>query len=173
MRTMAWLARTSAAGLLLTASFAQAQATKEQATLAAALRGGGGKHVALAAAIATAGAVGKPISARYEFEDGKLQLSVFIEKDGAYSEIFVDHMTGKVAKTDKITGGQDLKDAKVQSRAAAKAKSTLISALETALAANAGFIAVEVTPVIEGGHSVAEITLMKDGQFKSVTEPLG
>jgi hypothetical protein len=156
--------------MLLTPGVAHAQATKAQATLAAAMKGA--KHVALAAALETAKASGKPISARYEFEDGKLKLSVFIEKDGAFSEIFFDHMTGKVATVDKITAGDDMKDAKAQSRAFAKAKATLASALDKALAANPGYIAVEVVPVLEGGRAVADITLMKDGQFKDVTQPL-
>jgi hypothetical protein len=46
-------------------------------------------------------------------------------------------------------------------------------ALAKALAENAGYTAVEITPVLEGGHPVAEITLMKGGQFKSVSKPLG
>jgi uncharacterized membrane protein YkoI len=171
MRTITSLARMTAAGMFLVTGVAKAQATKEQAAVAAALRGG--QHVALGAGIAAASAAGTPISARYEVEDGKLQLSVFVQKDGAYSEIFVDHMTGKVAKTDKITGGDDMKDAKAQSRAFAKAKSTLASAVERALTANAGYTAVDVTPVLEGGHPVAEVTLMKDGKFKAVAEPLG
>jgi hypothetical protein len=170
MRTMSCLARTTAAGLLLLTSVAQAQATKAQATLAAALRGG--THVPLGAAITAASAAGKPISARYEVEDGKLQLSVFIEKGGAFSEVFVDYTTGKIAKTDKITGGDDLKEARSESRAGAKAKSTIASALEQALAANPGYTAVDVSTVTAGGKPVADITLMKDGQFKSVTEPL-
>ena len=165
------MARSIGAGALLMAGVAQAQATKEQAKLAAALRGG--NHVALAAGIEAASPTGKPISARYEVEDGKLQLSVFIEKDGAFTEVFVDHMTGKIATTDKITTGDDMKDAKAQSRAFAKAKSTLASALAKALAANAGYTAVEIIPVLEGGRPVADITLMKDGQFKSVSQPLG
>ena len=169
MRTMAGLVRI-AAGMLLMTSTAHAQATKEQATLAAQMRGA--KHVALGDAIAAATTSGKPISARYEYEDKKLKLSVFIEKDGAYSELFFDHMTGKVAQTDKITGGEDLKDAKAQSKAFAKAKVTLASALEKALAANPGYTAVEVIPMLEGARPVAEITLMKDGQFKAVSEPL-
>lgn len=171
MQKFVRLMQSISVGALLMAGVAQAQATKAQATLAAALRGG--NHVALAAGIEAAVATGKPISAQYEVEDGKLQLSVFTEKDGAYTEVFVDHMTGKVAKTEKITTGEDLKDAKAQSRASAKAKSTLASALARALAANAGYTAVEITPVLEGGRPVADITLMKDGQFKSVFEPLG
>lgn len=169
MRTMFGLVRVAAA-MVLVSSSAHAQATKEQATLAAQMRGA--KHVALGEAMAAASSSGKPISARYEYEDKKLKLSVFIEKDGAYSEIFFDHMTGKVATIDKITGGEDMKDAKAQSRAFAKAKVTLAAALEKALAANAGYTAVEVIPMLEGGRPVAEITLMKDGQFKAVSEPL-
>lgn len=170
MRTMAALIRVSVAGLAIIANTAHAQATKEQATLAAQMKGA--KHVALADGIAAAAPSGKPISARYEYEDKKLKLSVFIEKDGAFSEIFVDHMTGKVATVDKITGGEDLKEAKTESKAFAKAKVTLAAALAKALAANAGYTAVEVVPMLEGGKPVAEITLMKDGQFKSVSEPL-
>jgi hypothetical protein len=171
MRTITRLARIAAAGMLTMTSVAHAQATKQQAAIAAALRGG--KHTPLGAGIMAASAAGKPISARYEVEDGKLQLSVFIEKDGAFLEIFVDHMTGKIARTDKITGGDDLKEAKGESHAFAKATASLSSAVDRALAANAGYTAVDVTPVLEGGRPVAEVTLMKDGQFKAVSEPLG
>ena len=170
MHTMARLARLTVAGALLTTSVASAQATKAQAAVAAALKGG--KHTALADGIEAASASGKPISAMYEVEDGKLQLSVFVEKAGAFSEVLVDHMTGKVAKVDKITGGDDLKDAKTYSKASAKAKETLSSALAKALAENPGYTAVDVTPVLASGKAVAEITLMKDGKFKSVSEPL-
>ncbi len=54
----------------------------------------------------------------------------------------------------------------------AGAKKMMATALEKALATNAGYTAVEVIPMLEGGRPVAEITLMKDGQFKAVSEPL-
>src|SRR4051812_3399683 len=170
MCSMGTLIRLAAAGLLLTTSVASAQATKAQAAVAAAMKGA--KHVALADAIETASASGTPISARYEFEDGKLKLSVFVEKGGAFTELFFDHTTGKVSQTDKITGGDDLKEAKAESKVSAKAKKSLSSAVAKALAANPGYIAVEVTEVLEGKLPVADITLMKDGQFKSVSEPI-
>jgi hypothetical protein len=171
MRAMSMLARLTLAGTLLVSSVAQAQATKAQAELAAAMRGG--THVALADAIEAATPSGKPISARYEYEDGKLQLTVFVEKAGAYSEVFVDHMTGKVTKIDKITGGDDLKDAKVQSKASAKATKTLASAVVAAVAANPGYAAVDATPLLLSKNAVsAEMTLMKDGKFKGASEPL-
>ena len=171
MRSMATLARLTATGLLLTASVASAQATKAQSEVAAAMRGA--KHVALSDAIETASASGTPISARYEFEDGKLKLSVFIMKDGSFTELFFDHMTGKVAQTDKITGGDDLKEARAESKVSAKAKKSLASAVTRAVADNPGYTAVDVTPVLQGKAPVADITLMKDGKFKSVTEPIG
>ena len=171
MFTIAKMARWVVAGTLLLTSVASAQATKAQATLAAAMRGG--THVALADAIGTASASGKPLSARYEFEDGKLQLTVFVEKEGAYSEVFVDYRTGKVAKIDKITGGDDLKDARAQSKASAKVTTTLASAVSKAVADNPGYTAVDVTPVLLSKTAVtAEVTLMKDGRFKGASEPL-
>ena len=170
MQGISRLVSLTAAGVMLMTSIASAQATKAQAELWGAMKGA--KHVALADGIATASASGKPISARYEYENGHLQLSVFVEKSGAFSEVFVDHMTGKVAKIDKITGGDDLKDARDQSKASAKAKETLASAVAKALAENPGYTAVEATPVVEGRKVVAEITLMKDGSFKGASEPL-
>jgi hypothetical protein len=168
---MKTLARLTIAAALLSTSVLSAQATPAHAQLAAAMKGA--NHVALADALTTAAASGKPISARYEFEDGKLQLTVFVEKAGAFSEVFIDHMTGKVVKTDKITSGDDMKEAKDESSASSKTTTTLASAVASALAANPGFTAVEVSPVGSGkGKAVASITLMKDGKFKGVTQPL-
>jgi archaellum component FlaG (FlaF/FlaG flagellin family) len=168
---MKTLARMAAAGALLATSTVSAQATQAQAKLAAAMKGA--NHIALADAMTTASASGKPISARYEFEDGKVQLTVFVEKAGAFSEVFVDHMTGKVVKTDKITSGDDMKEAKDESKASAKMTGTLAAVVAAALAANPGYTAIDVSPVAQGkDKSVASITLMKDGKFKGVTLPL-
>jgi hypothetical protein len=52
---------------------------KERAELAKALAGA---KVSLGTGIAAATTVGKPISSKFEAEDGKLQLSVYTEKDG-------------------------------------------------------------------------------------------
>jgi hypothetical protein len=156
--------------LVMSSSVLQGQeSTKEQAALATALRT---KHVALATGLATAAATGKPISAKYEYEDGKLQLSVYTEKGGQFSEVVVDHASGKVAKTEKITEGDDLKSANAQSAAAAKAKSSLAAALEKALAANKEYGAVSATAALKSGQPVAEIVLIKGTEFKTVTEPL-
>jgi hypothetical protein len=172
MRTVAWIARGSLVGaLLMSSTVAWSQGpTKEQTALATALRT---KHIALAAGLEAASTSGKPISAKYEYEDGKLLLSVYTEKGGQFSEVIVDHVTGKVAKTDKITEGEDFKSAQAQSAATAKGKSSLAAALEKALAANPGYSAVSATATLKGAQPVAEIALMKGTEFKTVTQPLG
>jgi len=115
---------------------------------------------------------GKPISAKFEIEDGKLQLSIYTAKGGAFSEVVVDHNTGKAAKTEAITSGEDLSAAKTQNEAMAKAKQSLHGALAKVLKANAGFRAVSIFPALRDGHPAAEITLTKGDEWKTVSETL-
>lgn len=100
------------------------------------------------------------------------QLSVYTNKTGAFSEVVVDHTTGKVAKAEPITEGEDLAAAKLQAAAMAKAKSSLAAAVEKAEHELAGYRAIGVTPEVKQGHAVAVVTLLKGAQFKSVTESL-
>lgn len=115
---------------------------------------------------------GRPISAKFELEDGKLQLSVYTAKNGKYSEVIVDHTTGKVAKSEPITEGEDLTHAKSQSAAIAKAKTQLKDAVDKTTQAEVGSKAVSVTPEVKGGHSVASIMLLKGTHLQTVTQPL-
>jgi hypothetical protein len=121
----------------------------------------------------TAGAKeGKPISGKYEVEDGKLQLSVYTMKGNKFSEVIVDHKTGKVAKSEAITKDDDLKDAKAQSAAMAKAKRSLDAATAAAVKANGGFRAIGAMPALKDAHPVAEVTLLRGTEWKTVTEKL-
>ena len=160
--TFAWLL----AGQL---SWAQKSNDKEHAELAKALKG---VKTSLEKALAASETQGKPISGKFEVEDGKLQLSVYTMKGDKFSEVIVDHKTGKVAKTEAITGGDDLTAAKAQSGAMAKAKASLRSATEKAVKANQGYRAVSVMPSLKDGHPVAEVTLVKDAEFKTASEKL-
>ena len=72
---------------------------------------------------------GKPISGKYELEDGALQLSVYTMKGDQFSEVIVDHKTGAIRKAEKITDADDLKNAKEQSQAMANAKLSLEKAV--------------------------------------------
>jgi phosphoglycolate phosphatase-like HAD superfamily hydrolase len=142
---------------------------KEHAELAKALKG---VKVTLQKGLSASESQGKPISGKFEVEDGKLQLSVYTMKGDKFSEVIVDHKTGKTAKTEAITGGDDLAAAKAQSSAMAKAKSSLGGATAKAVKENSGFRAVSAMPSIKDGHPVAEITLLKGEAFKTVVEKL-
>ena len=115
---------------------------------------------------------GKPISAKYEVEHGKLQLSVYTMKGDKFSEVIVDHKTGRVAKAEPITGGDDLTAAKAQSEAMAKAKRSLAAAATEAVKENKGYRVVSVTPASKDGHPVADVTLVKGTEWKTVSEKL-
>ena len=115
---------------------------------------------------------GKPISAKYEVEHGKLQLSVYTTKGDTFSEVIVDHKTGKVAKADPIAGGNDLAAAKAQSEAMAKAKRSLDAAASEAVKDNKGYRIVSVMPALKEGHPVADVTLVKGSEWKTVSEKL-
>ena len=115
---------------------------------------------------------GKPISGKYELEDGALQLSVYTMKGDQFSEVIVDHKTGVIKKAETITDPDDLKNAKEQSEAMANAKLSLEKAVADATAANASYRPVSVVPTQDGGKPVANITLMKGEDTKQVTAKL-
>ena len=143
----------------------------------------GGDEVALAAAMKNATATlegglrnseaqGTPISAKFEIEDGKLQLSIYTMKGNDFMEVVADPKTGAIAKAEKITDAGDLKEAAEQKAAMAKAKVLLLTATETAVKANAGSRAVSIVPELKNGQATAEVTLLQGTAFKKVTEKL-
>ncbi len=151
------------------ASAAEKSDDKEHAELAKALKGA---KVSLEKGLSASESQGKPISGKFEVDDGKLQLSVYTMKGDKFSEVIIDHKTGKTAKTEAITGGDDLSAAKAQSGAMAKAKVSLRSATEKAVKGNKGYRAVSITPSVKEGHPVADVTLVKGEEFKTVSEKL-
>src|SRR5438105_9798599 len=128
--------------------------------------------VSLERGIAASKAEGMPISAKYEVENGRLQLSVYSAKGDAFSEVIVDHKTGKVAKSEPITGGEDVTAAKSQNEAMSKAKTSLQAAVSKAVKANKSYKAVSATPSLKDGHPTADITLMKGTESETVSEQL-
>jgi len=170
MRTLA-----IALSLLVTGFFAmptawaQTSEDKEHAELAKALQDA---KMPLQRGLTASAKEGKPISAKYEVEDGKLQLSVYTIKGDKFSEVIVDHKTGKVAKAEAITKGDDLTHAKAQADAMAKAKRSLDAAASEAIKENKGYRVVSVMPELKDGHPVADVTLVKGTEWKTVTEKL-
>jgi hypothetical protein len=115
---------------------------------------------------------GQPISAKFELDDGELQLSVYTSKDGKFSELLVDYMNGKVTKAEPITEGDDLAAAKLQSAAMAKAKTTLKEAVDKAVTQSANARVVSAVPSLKDGRPIASIALLDGEQIKTVQQPL-
>ena len=116
---------------------------------------------------------GKPVSAKFEIENGKPQLSVYIVKDGSkYSEVIVDHTSGEIAKAEPITGDDDLADAKKQNDGLFRATREIREAVKEAKHDNPGYVAVSVWPEMKDGHSLANVMLVKDNDWKTAVVDL-
>ena len=166
--------------LLATAPlYAQENEAQEKAEAAEAARNASGlaaamkeAKVSLAAALKASEKEGMPISGKFEVEDGKLQLSVYTMKGDKFFEVIVDYKTGKIAKTEPITGGEDLDAAKAEAEAMAKTKRSLSDVVSGAEKANPGYRAVSVTPEVENGAAQADVALLKGAESKQVEEKL-
>ena len=167
MKTMA--AFVIALVFVVPTGWAQTPADQEHAELAKALKDA---KIPLQQGLKASAKQGTPISAKYEVEHDKLQLSVYTMKGDTFSEVIVDHKTGKVAKAEPIAGGDDLTAAKGQSEAMAKAKRSLDAAASEAVKDNKGFRVVSVMPALKDGHPVADVTLVKGTEWKTVSEKL-
>jgi hypothetical protein len=132
----------------------------------------GDAKITLQQGLTAAETQGQPISGKFEVEDGKLQLSVYTAKDGKFFEVVVDFAGGKVTKTEPITEGEDLTAAKAQGAAMMKAKTSLKAAVDKALSQSAGSRAIEVTPELKDGHAIADVTLLKEKEFKTMPQSL-
>jgi hypothetical protein len=172
MHRIAWLVPAVALSLVKSSSFAAEEKESKESEKQELAKDVKTVKVSLEKGLSTSEAEGKPISAKFEIEDGKLQLSVYTAKDGKFYEVIVDHQTGKVAKAEPITSDADLTAAKAQNDAMANSKTSLRSAVGQALKANKGYRAVSAMPSLEGGQSAAEVTLVKGNQWKTVKEKL-
>jgi hypothetical protein len=142
-----------------------AMSDKEKAELAPVVAGA---KVTLEQGLLTSKKNGKPVSAKFEVENGKLQLSVYTIKDGSkYFEVIVDQTSGEIAKADPITGGDDLTEAKKQNDGMFRATRELREAVKEAKRDNPGYNAVSVWSEMKDNHSVATVTLVKDNDWKT------
>ena len=142
-----------------------AMSDKEKAELAPVIAGA---KVTLEQGLLTSKKNGKPVSAKFEVENGKPQLSVYTIKDGSkYFEVIVDQTSGEIAKADPITGGDDLTEAKKQSDGMFRATRELREAVKEAKRDNPGYNAVSVWSEMKDNHSVATVTLVKDNDWKT------
>jgi len=146
---------------------------QEQAELANALSG---VKVSLQQGFTASEREGQPISGKFEVENGKIQLSVYTAKDGKFSEVIVDHMTGSIAKAEPITEGEDLTHAKAQKAAMDRAKIKLADAAAKAKGQAKGeaadVLVVSVVPELKNDRPEAEIVLLQGKKFSTASERL-
>lgn len=128
--------------------------------------------ISLQKGLEASASTGTPVSAKFEIDDGHLQLSVYTRKGAAFSEVIVDHLTGKIGKSEPITGGEDLAAANKQAHAMTKAKLSLADAVGKAENESAGFQAISATAATSKGHGVAKIQLHNGDAVKTATIPL-
>ena len=113
---------------------------------------------------------GQPISGKFEVEDGKLQLSVYTAKNGNFSEVIVDHLTGSIGKVESITEGEDLTHAKAQKAAMDRAKVKLADAADKAKGTVRDAVVVSAIPELKDDRPVASVVLLAGKRFSTVSE---
>ena len=173
MNRMTWLVPVLVVGAVCWAGTLAAQdEDEEEGSKAGLAKAVMGARISLERGLDASAVQGRPISGKYEMEEGHLQLSVYTAKDGKFSEVIVDYNSGKVEKAEPITESEDLSAATAQNAAMAKAKVSLRAALEKALRANANFHAISVTPSLKDGRPVADVVLAKGEETKTVSVPL-
>lgn len=127
----------------------------------------------LADGIKAAASEGKPISAQYEIDEDshQFQLSVFVSKGSDLLEVIIDHNSGATKSVENVVG-DDIKDAKKQRSAMAKANTALADAADAAAKANAGYQVMQIIPSLAGDGAVATIKLTKGSDIKTVQQKL-
>jgi hypothetical protein len=161
--------------LALAASFARHRSAlaigpdEEQAELANAMSG---VKFSLQQGFTASEREGQPISGKFEVEKGKLQLSVYTAKEGKFSEVIVDHMTGSIAKVEHITEGEDLTHAKAQKTAMDRAKVKLADAAEKSKGQIGEAQVVSAIPELKDDRPVAAVVLLAGKRFSTVSAPL-
>jgi hypothetical protein len=91
---------------------------------------------------------GQPISAKFEVDDGKLQLSVYAAKEGKFFEVLINYMIGQVLRVEPITEGDDL--------AAASSQSAAMAAVKGAFPNQEHVVAKKVKKRVRRGYNKAE-----------------
>ncbi len=160
------------AAVLAAVSFSARAGDEDEGNPAALAKALSKASVSLEQGLKASESEGKPISGKFEGPDAALQLSVYTMKGDQFAEVLVDHNSGLIRYSQPITDPDDLKDAKEQGEAMAKAKLSLAAAVASAVKAHHGFRAVSAVPMLDGGQPIASVTLIYGEEVKKVTEKL-
>jgi len=166
LRALTFLALVAAAGLSGVPAWAE---DDDVAAMAAALKD---IKITLQEGLKASEREGRPVSAQFEIDDGKLRISVYTTKGDDFTEVVADPKTGSILKSEKIIDTDELNDAADQKAVMEKATISLLAAADAAVKENAGFRAVAIFPDVQDGHAVAEVMLLQGTTAKKVTEKL-
>jgi len=129
-------------------------------------------QVTLEDGLKTSEAVGVPISAKFEIENGRLQLSVYAVAGDEYKEIVISPGTGVLMSAQKITDNEDLADATAQKKAMQNARVALRTAVEAVAASMPGSRGVSAVPEPVDGQPVAKVKVLKAGALTTSSQDL-
>jgi len=128
--------------------------------------------VSLEQGFAASAREGMPISGKFEIEVDGAQLSVYTAKGEAFSEVIVDHKSGRIAKVIPITEGNDLVHAREQLVVMKQAQLSLEDAMARTLRMQTGFRTVSATPGRSDGAPAVKLVLTNGKEWKTVYESL-
>ena len=115
---------------------------------------------------------GTPISGKFELEVDGAQLSVYTAKGETFSEVIVDHKTGRIAKVIAIAEGNDLVDARNQLAVMKEAYRSLEDTTASTLIRHPGLRTVSATPGRKDGAPVVKVVLTNGTEWTTVYEAL-
>ena len=115
---------------------------------------------------------GKPISAKFEFSDGNVRVSVYTATADGFVETVLNPKTGATVSAEPTTDADDLTHANAQKAAMEKATVSLQAATEKAVNKNPESKAVSVVPELRDGQAVATVQLLRPKGFATITERL-
>ena len=145
--------------------FAQSGAVTEREALVRELRNA---WLPLESGLAVSRSAGTPISAKYEIDNGRSQLSVYTMRGDTFSEVIVDYSAGTITSVDVITDSGDLAAAQSQKEAMARATRTLEAATAEAVRRNPGYRAVSAMPSLNEGGPIVEVILVNGTSWRTV-----
>jgi len=116
---------------------------------------------------------GTPISAKYEIDKGRLQLSVVTTGDDRFDdrfwEVIIDQRTGTVTQVGPLSGSEDRAAAPGWRRAMMKATRSLQNAIAEAVRVHSGYRAVSAKPSLTEERPMATVILFDGSDWKTVS----
>jgi hypothetical protein len=111
---------------------------------------------------------GTPISAKYTFEDSRLQLFVLTMGTEEFWEVIIDERMGTLRQVGPINGSEDRAAALGHKRAMMMATRSLHDAIVEAVRAHGAYRAVSAEPTFKDGRPVAAVILFDGHDWKTV-----